>query len=642
MATPEEQEIHLRDYYYILSKHKILILGFMIFSILFGAVLTLESRVLYESTATLLIEKQTPNVVDFKEVMAFDASSTDYYQTQYQILRSESLVRELIEREELDQDPYLRSLQKSSWRAWIQKQPWAGRFAPFMSPRELEDAFIAKMLKIKPVRNSQLVSVTISHPDNRRASEIANALAALYIERSLRSRYETSIQAVELIDQQLIALKEKVGEAEERLQEYKEEKGLVNIPSIREQDEFLTDARLELVKLQAEEARMAKRYLEAHPKRIHLRSQIEGLDEKIKSEERRKLELGNVAIRYAELEREAQSSKKVYEALLERLEETHSEAKSQASNILVVDKAAPEPRPSSPRPFLNLLMSLIFGLTGGMIAAFLAEYLDSTVKVPEDIEKGLGLELYGVIPKAERVQENPLAGEIFLNRAGAASPASESIRALRTALLFKLRHVEGARIVMITSPNPGEGKSTIALNLAAAFQQNHLRVLLVDADLRRPRLHKALGMELQTGLSDLLEGQQSELDAVIKKNASGLGFDFLPAGTILDHPTELLGTEKARTLFQTVRGLYDIILLDSSPFLAVADVSVLSEYVDLAVIVACYHKTDKRHLRDVKRLFSEGQVKALGLVMNQVSPREKNHYYHRYYYYGYGDPHPAR
>ncbi|MBP9865799.1 MAG: polysaccharide biosynthesis tyrosine autokinase [Candidatus Omnitrophica bacterium] len=642
MNPQDEAEIHLRDYYYILVKRKKMVLACLAASLLLGIFLTFTAKVLYEATATLLIEKQNPNVVDFKEVMAFDSSSTDYYQTQYQILRSESLVRELIEREHLDQDHYLRGLKEGGLRARLRKTALIGnRLAPFIAERKAEDLFISRMLKIKPIRNSQLVSVVVRHPDKKRAAEIVNTLAELYIERNLRSRYDTSTQATKLIAEQLVTLKDKVALADRRLQKYKESKGLVNITSIREQDAFLQDAKLSLLKLQAKEARLAKRYLEAHPKRIHLRSQIEGLEEKMAVEDKRKLEEGSMAIKYSELEREAESAKKIYEALLERLEETQSEAKSQASNILIVDKAVPEPRPSSPKPFLNLLMAFILGLAGGLMAAFLAEYLDSTVKVPDDIEKGLGLDLYGIIPKAERIRENPLEGEIFLNRAGAASPASESIRALRTALLFKLRHISGARVLIITSPNPEEGKSTIALNLAAAFQQNHLRVLLVDADLRRPRLHKAFGLSVDEGLTNILEGQ-ADFSTAVKKNVAGLGIDFLAAGTILDHPTEILGTEQTKSFFRGVRSAYDIILLDTSPYLAVADVAVLSEYADLALVIACYHKTDKRHLAEVKRFFSESQLNLVGLVMNQVNPREKNYYYHRYYYYGYGEPLPKR
>ena len=637
-----EEEIHLRDYYYVLMKRRRLILTFLLAALSLGIFFTFTERVIYQASATLLIEKDNPNVLDFKEVLTFDASSTDYYQTQYQMLKGAGLIRELLHEERLENDPYLEGLVRGRMRNFLRKQPWvAGILGKFLVPQSPEDVFAAHMLQIKPVRNSQLVSVIVLHPDNRRAASIANTLARLYIEQNLRNRYEVSTQATELISGQIGILKDKVAEADLKLQKYKEEHSLVSIPSLHEKDQFLQDAKLQLMKLQAREARMAKRYLPAHPKRIHLRSEIEGLDEKIKTEETRKIDIGGVAIQYDELEREAESARKVYRALLERLEQTHSEAKAQASNITVVDKAVPEPRPARPRPFLNLLMALVLGLMGGVFSAFFAEYLDPTIKIPDDVEKGLGLDLYGMIPKAGRINASSAQGEIFSKWEIVPNPAAEAIRALRTALVFKLRHMKGCHALLVTSPNPEEGKSTVALNLASAFQQNHFRALLIDADLRRPRLHKALGEGCERGLSDVLEGQ-CDIVSAVRRNVAGFGFDFLPAGSRLDHPTELLGTETAAKLFTALRQEYDMIIFDTSPYLAVADVAVLSEHADVGVIVARYHKTDKRHLKDVRRIFGEGNLKTFGIVMNLVEPRERHYYYHRYYYYGYGGDTPPK
>ncbi len=636
-----EEEIHLRDYYYVLVKRRKVILSFLLMTLLTGIFLTFTETVVYQGSATLLIEKDHPNILDFKEVLSVDSSSTDYYQTQCQILRSAGLVRELIIAQKLEEDPYLQRLIHGQLRNFLRKQPWIARaLGVYLVARNPEDVFIKEMLQIKPIRNSQLVTVSVLHPENRRAAALANALARLFIEQNLKNRYAASTQATELIAGQMGDLKERVAEADKKLQTYKEEHSLVSIPSLREKDEFLQDAKLALVKLQSQESRMAKRYLPAHPKRIHLRSEIEGLEEKIKSEETKKMELGSLAIKYGELEREAESAQKVYKALMERLEQTHSEAQAQASNMMIVDQAVAEPRPSRPRPVMNFMMALALGLFGGVLAAFLVEYLDPTVKIPDDIEKGLGLELFGMIPRAGRPKGSSADSEIFLKAAAGSNPAAEAIRALRTALVFKLRHVKGSHVLLITSPNPEEGKSTVALNLAAAFQQNHFRTILVDADLRRPRLHKALVFEDKKGLSDVLD-QQCGIHEAICKNVAGLGFDFLSAGMVLDHPTELLGTESAVKLFNRLREEYDMVILDTSPYLAVADVAVLSEYADAGIVVARYHKTDKRHLKDVKRFFEDASLKTVGVVMNLVEPRERNYYYHRYYYYGYGSNAPS-
>lgn len=625
-------EVHLQDYLYVLRKRRFAIFFFFAAVLVLGIFLTLSEKVLYRGTTTIMIERENPNVVDFKEVMAMDASATDYYQTQYQIIKSRSLVSELIKEEKLEQDPYFAGLMEGRVRKFLGRQPWVkGRFGNFAAKPEPEDVFLKSMLRVDPVRNSRLVEVSILHPDPVRSSEIVNHLIELFIRRNLEERFLLSTQATELISKQLGELKVKVAEAEKNLQQYKEEKGLVSIPSIHEKDKFIQDAKLELVKIQAEEAKLAKRYLPAHPKRIHIRSQIEGLQEKIQEEENKTLELSRDALDYQELEREAASSRQIYKSLLKRLQETTSEAKTQASNIIVVDKASPPARPYKPKPLLNLLTAFFLGATGGVLLAFFLEYLDSTVKIPEDIEKGLGLELFGIIPEAEVKKGKK---EIFFD--GQHSPAAESIRALRTALLFKLRNIKGCRTILLTSPNPDEGKSSIALNLAAAFAQNHLKVILLDADLRKPRLHKVLEVPEIKGISNVLEGEIPSEQA-IHRDAAGLGFDFMPCGPHSDHPTEILGSQAMKQLLEKLCAVYDIVLLDSPPYLAVADVAVLSEFAAGVIVAARYQKTDKRHLRNLKKRFSDPGIAALGVVVNRVSVREKDYYYHQYYYYGYGD-----
>ncbi len=636
-----EEEIHLRDYYYILMKRRKLILSVLLVALFLGGFFTVTEKVIYQASTTLLIEKDNPNVLDFKEVMTFDASSTDYYQTQYQILKGAGLIRALIREEELDKDPYLQGLVHGRLRGFLRKQPWiSDSLGVFLASRKPEDIFVSRMLQIRPVRNSQLVTITVFHPDNRRASGIANTLARLYIEQNLKNRYLVSTQAMDLISGQMGDLKTKVAETERKLQAYKEKHALVSIPSLHEKDQFLQDTKLALVKLQSQESRMAKRYLPAHPKRIHLRSQIEGLEEQMKREETKTIELGGVAIKYDELEREADSARKVYKSLLDRLEQTHSEAKAQASNITVVDQAVPEPRPARPRPVLNLILALVLGFAGGCFLAFFLEYLDSTVKIPEDIERGAGLDLFGIIPEAEK-KSDAVRGDLFFE-SDTSSAASEALRALRTALLFRFRHLRGCRVILMTSPNPQEGKTTLIANLAMAFQQNHLRVLLIDADLRKPRLHKVLNITEDKGLTEVLEGELEAAQAICK-NVGGLGFDFLSSGVHSYHPTELLGSEKMELILGSLKKEYDIILIDSPPYLAVADVIVLSEHANAIVIVAAYRKTDRRHLRKLKQRFAElGPERLLGVVINRVSVREKDLYYHQYYYYGYGDAGPSR
>ncbi len=632
--TIGHDEIHLRDYLYILRKRRNVVLSVFLLFATASFVFTYFERVIYRATSTIMIERENPNVVDFKEVMAFDASTTDFYQTQYRILESRSLIEKLIQEEKLEEDPFLKVIKKGGRKVKLR------RYLPdwlkgFITPPSLVDFFIHHMLQIEPERNSRLVKVSVLHPNPEQAARLANRLISLFVQRNLEERFTITKRAMDLLSEQLVELKEKVVEAERNLQTYKEKFGLSNIPSIREKDQFIQDAKLELVKIQAEEAKLAKRYLPAHPKRIHIRSQVEGLQEKIAEEEKKNLELSRIAVEYSQLEREAETAKKIYEALLSRLEETQSEAQTQASNILVVDRAEVPKKPYKPRPFLNFMVSIFLGFISGILLAFFVEYLDPSVKIPDDVEKALGLELFGIIPSADRNRKGPAKGELFF-QAGISSPVAESFRALRTALLFKLRHFAGCRSILVTSPNPSEGKSTVALNLAAAFRQNGLKVLLIDADLRRPKLHRLFELPPEKGLTDILEGR-NQAHEVIHADVVGLGFDFMSCGSFSDRPTEILGFEQTKELMNVLRQSYDLIIFDCPPYHAVADVVVLSEYVDGIVIVARYHQTHKRHLHDVKRHFGDIGSKVLGTVINYVSVREKDYYFHQYYYYGYGD-----
>ncbi|MFA7002333.1 MAG: GNVR domain-containing protein, partial [Candidatus Omnitrophota bacterium] len=542
-----DYEIHLMDYLYVLRKRRRAIVIFMVLVLGAAIFLTYGEQVLYRATASLLIERGNPNVVDFKEVMSLDSSSSDYYQTQYQMLRSRTLVESLVRKSNLASDPYVLKLKQGGARALLRKaaflQPWLREFMAEPAP---EDIVIRKMLKVDPVRNSRLVEISVLHPDPKRSAELTNTLADLFIKRSLEDRFLISNQATELISKQLVELKDNVSEADRALQTYKEEHALVNIPSIRGQNEFMQTAKIELVKIQAQEAKLEKRYLPLHPKMIRLRSQIEGLQARMDEEEKKILGLGRVAIEYGQLEREADSSRQIYEALLSRLNETTSEAQTQASNIIVVDRALAPVRPFKPQPFVNLLVGFFAGLLGGILLAFFFEYLDSSLGTPDDVERGLGLELFGIVPESDVDPEKPFGGQLFGGDMGH-SPAAESIRALRTALLFHLRKVEGCRLILVTSPNPGEGKSTIVFNLAAAFQQNHLKVLLIDTDLRKPRLHKLIGISPAKGLTDILEGEVSFEEALVSP-VPGVGFDFLSAGSYSHHPAEVLGSIQMKTL----------------------------------------------------------------------------------------------
>jgi succinoglycan biosynthesis transport protein ExoP len=629
-------EIHLQDYVYVLKKRLWIVILAVAFTLFAAVFVTLRATIIYKATATILIEKENPNIVDFKEIMSFDSSSNEYYQTQYQVIKSRSLIEALVEKENLAEDSLLKGMKKGGLRKILKDKMFFKKYlSPFLTDKTFADLVSQRLLKVDPIRNSRLVDISFFHTDPEKAAKLANSLVSIYVKKNLENRFLISAQARELLSEQLDELKTKVAIADKRLQRYKEENDLISLPSLVEKDKFLQDARLELVRLEGEKARLEKRYLPEHPKYIHIESEISAVRGQIRKEEEKQMDLGRVAIDYTELEREADSARQTYQSLLARYQEMNSEANTQASNVTIIDLAESPRRPYSPKPFVSIAVSIFLGIVFGVLLAFFLEYLDATVKTPDDVENALGLDLLGVIPKTSKDKKNPLRGEIFASR-GKPNQATEAFRALRTALLFKLKHVPGCRTIVVTSPNPAEGKSTVSLNLAVSFQQNHLKVLLIDSDLRKPKLHVRMEIEAGKGLTDVLEGSVS-FDSVVHRNAKDLGFDLLSSGTQSSRPTELLGSVNMESFMAMMKKEYDIIIIDSPPYLAVADVSVIGTYADASIIIAKYQETEKRHLKNLKKRFAEMDGKLLAVIINQVNVGERDYYYHQYYYYGYGN-----
>lgn len=294
-----------------------------------------------------------------------------------------------------------------------------------------------------------------------------------------------------------------------------------------------------------------------------------------------------------------------------------------------------EPATAAPAVGVNhrekLVIALAVGLFLGLSAAFLLEYLDRTVRTSADVEQGLDLPLLGVVPlegvrPAEHGRRRVLPLVALLDPD---DPASEAYRSLRTNVTF-VNAAAGARSLVITSPGPSEGKSTTAANLAVTMAQQGTRTLLVDADLRRPIVHRAFDLVQDPGLTDVLAGKAQLREAIRPNVAPKL--DVLPSGTQPPNPSELLGSDAMRRLLTELRTQYEIVIFDSPPVLAVTDAAVLGAATDAVVVVLRAGETEsaaaERALLAVRRV----EAKVAGAVLNGVEPG-RDRYYHSYYRY---------
>ena len=355
--------------------------------------------------------------------------------------------------------------------------------------------------------------------------------------------------------------------------------------------------------------------------------------------------LNESAIEYSLLKRDVDSNRTLYEGLLERLKEAGVTAGLRSNNFRIVDVARVPTSPAGPNIPKNLGFALALGLSTGIGLAFLLEGMDNTVRTPEQAQTVSALPSLGMIPLGSR-RSKELGGSRKLSLASSkeavelvtqARPRSqmaESYRALRTSLL--LTFVGGPpKVILITSALPEEGKTTTSVNSAIVLAQKDTRVLLIDADLRRPSIHKTLGMGPKIGLSNVLTGNVALEQAIIPSTILPNLF-ILPAGTPPPNPAELLASTKMKSVLEELRKHYDHIVIDTPPTLSVTDAVVMSTSADAVVLVIRSGQTTKPALRRARDILMQVNARVCGVLLNAVDLNSPDYYYHYEYQGKYG------
>lgn len=399
------------------------------------------------------------------------------------------------------------------------------------------------------------------------------------------------------------------------------------------------------------------------------------LSEQLEIQKSKAFELSRREVQYNIMKREYESLKDLHQTVLRQLKEAQLSAESSGTNIAISDNAAVPLTHSSPKRLLNMLLALIVGPLLGCGLALTLESLDNTIKTPEEAERLLNVPSLGVVPMfaleagekdlrlvtaAERNAADPeemeraesegaSAGELIAAASGGApslrsqielvtvksprSIASESFRTVRTSILLSSAD-NPPRVVLVTSGQKSEGKTTLVTNLAVTLAQSGHRTLLIDADLRRPALHRQFGGDgLETGLVDYLTGQ-APLEAAVGDSPVP-NLDVLLAGTIPPNPSELLGSKKMAELLTELKEQYDYIFVDAPPVLPVTDAVVLSRAVDGVVIVVRGQETQQQVAQNAINRLKQVGANILGTVLNDVDLRSGDYYYYRRGYYAY-------
>lgn len=491
-----------------------------------------------------------------------------------------------------------------------------------------------KQISVQQIGTTQIIKLTVEDPDSTRAASIANQLVMSLIEQNEKLQSGRYTEAEESLQAQITQVQKQISALELQVNQ-------ISVQTVQEQLEAI---KAQIDPLQAEVTELQKYIATLSPttsvtnrtKIAEAKARLDEIEPLLSLYQRIYSDLlvlgkpsdvaSSDSARLAQLQSTLELYKQLYINLLSSMETLRLTRLQNTPNVVQIEAAAESELPVRPRPLQNTLLA---GAVGLMLAAgivFLVEYLDNTLKTMEDIERVLQLPVVGYI--AEFKHKASSEEDLYVARQPR-SPVSEAFRLLRTNLEF-MGVDRPIRRVLITSTGPNEGKTTIAVNLAAIIAQGGKRVTIIDADLRRPKMHRFLGLPNQFGLSDLFRGPIA-VKSVSQQTTNLKNVSIVTSGSLPPNPTELLASARMDQILHEAERESDIIVLDSPPSL-VADVQVLAARVD-GVILVVYpgHTLADAALATLEQL-RRAEARIIGVVFNRI-PRGRSDYYGGYRHY---------
>jgi capsular exopolysaccharide synthesis family protein len=668
---------------------------------------------IYRAGVTLLIDPEPPKVVEYQDITPAEsaASREDFYQTQYNLLKSSSLAKRVFEELGLAQNPLFSTERGTSLLSRLklflknlgrEKDP----NAVSGDDRDLETERLIERfqegLTVEPVKNSRLVKIYYDSPNPKLSAQVVKALAQAFINANLERRYDAAAYARDFLKDRLLQIKARLEETEQKLVEYANSHEIIDFSDnqslaaqeLQEMSASLAAAQEERVKAEALYQQMQKTagqglfqvlqspmiqvlkgslaklegeygenlhiYKPDYPKMEQLREQAARLQAKIDEEvnnvrtaiqsnreaamtleslltgkvQAAKEEIKDLAqrsIQFQVLKRETDTNRQLYEGLLQRYKEVGIAGGVGLNNISVVDPAKIPLESYKPNIKLNALLAMVLGLFGGVGLAFLFEHLDDTLKRSEEMERVLGLPTLGLIPFSPN-KALPRADSLALiSVEDKRSAFAEAYRSVRTALQFSTP--EGApKSLQVASAGKGEGKSTTAASLAIHFAQAGQKVLLIDADLRNPSLHRTLEADNSLGLTNHLAGEATPVE--ISQPTSISNLFLITAGPLPPDPAGLLGSAKMMSLLSIAKEKFDHVIVDGPPVLGLADALVLGNLVDGTLFVVSAGDTRRAFAQGAIKRLKTGETRIIGGVLTKFDSRSHGYGYGDYYYYG--------
>ena len=617
-----QDTLDLREFWKTLVRQKKLVLGIIGATLLLALLLTLFSSPVYRATTTLQVEREAAQIVNFDFLNTGDIRDTrDFYQTQFELIRSHTLIEKVIDKLQLTDD--------------VIRQSLLGKIENMFTPADAVNSktalanAISENLNIEPIKNSRLVNIHFDASSPEKAAEVANAIVAEFVSTNENRRLELTGGAQAFLQQRIQEAKLKLQESEKALNAYAKDKTIINLDDKESNTSSHKIMRLseELVKAESDAI-----IIETDPARqgelASARKRAELLRDALSEEEKKALIYQDSRVTYNSLEREVETNQVVYQTLLQRLKEINVAGEAVSNNLNIVDKALPPLQKFKPKLSTNLAFAGLLGLFLGIAAAFLREFMDDSVKDINELERETRLPVLGLIP-AVNENDPKKVSQLVLN--SPKSALAESFRSLRTTIRFKLREQQQEPIIFVTSARANEGKTTVAMNLASAFAHTGNRVLLIDADLRNPSLHKLIGSRNEQNLVGYLSGEYP-LDKL--SQASNVpNLDIVVAGTPPTDPSELLANTKMEMLLKTASQHYDLVIMDGPPILGLADAMILTSLANITLLTVHANDTSTTTVNNALKRLQETGANVSGIILNQVKDAERLGYGDDYYHY---------
>lgn len=484
----------------------------------------------------------------------------------------------------------------------------------------------------------------LTHQDPKLAQTILRTITDIYLAQNIQRQSEEARKSLEFLTGQLPAVRMELSSAEDLLNTYRITRDSVDL-TLETQSvlERLVNIEAKLNELAFSEAEISRRFKPSHPTYSALIEKKQQLQEERSNIESKIDNLPETQQEILRLQRDVSVNQEIYVQLRNKVQEMQIAEASTVGNVRVLDNAEVFPKPVKPQKKVILILAT---LLGGMIAVgfvFVRALLKRGVETQDQLES-LGLAVYATVPRSEEQEKlnrrvklrngrSRTASEELLAQRNPADLAIEALRGLRTSLHFSM--MEGANNrVMITGPSPGIGKSFITVNLAAVCAQMGQRVLVVDGDMRKGRIHTVFGEQSEGGLSEVLSGQQKS-DTVIRSVKSMENLNYVSRGVAPPNPSELLATIRFREFLDSVDQLYDLVIIDSPPVLAVTDATIIGKLTGTTLMVARFQLNPLKEIELAVHRLETGGVKVKGAILNALERTAAGAYGYGYYTYVY-------